>query len=71
MTLQAASALTFSVYMLAEHHDVLKKLREEILQTVGKTGHPNVEVLRELTYLRAFINEVLRLYPPVYVTCAL
>ncbi|KAF7289255.1 hypothetical protein MIND_01387100 [Mycena indigotica] len=46
-----SSLLTFVIYMLAEHPDVLSKLRREILDIVGPTS--------------AILNETLRLYPPV------
>ena len=60
-----ACTLTFAVYMLAEHPEVLSRLREEILSRVGPTAAPTLEDIREMKYLRAFINETLRLYPPV------
>lgn len=44
-----------AVYMLAEHPNVLKRLQEEILTTVG-TRRPTIEDIREMKYLRAFIN---------------
>ncbi|KAM5541252.1 hypothetical protein V8D89_005181 [Ganoderma adspersum] len=50
-----ACTLTFSVFALAEHPAVLERLRKEVLDV-----H-----IREMKYMRAFINEVLRLYPPV------
>ncbi|KAI0693627.1 cytochrome P450 [Cerioporus squamosus] len=57
--------LTFAVYALAEHPDVLKRLRKEVLDVVGPTARPTYDNVREMKYMRAFINEVLRLYPPV------
>ncbi|PIL35071.1 cytochrome P450 [Ganoderma sinense ZZ0214-1] len=60
-----ACTLTFSVYMLAEHPSVLARLRQEVLDVVGPTRRPSYEDIREMKYMRAFINEVLRLYPPV------
>ncbi|KAJ7877853.1 cytochrome P450 [Mycena leptocephala] len=56
---------TFAVYMLAEHPDVLAKLRQEIFEHVGEKGRPTVEDIKEMKYLRAVLNETLRLYPPV------
>ncbi|KAI9060248.1 cytochrome P450 [Trametes sanguinea] len=60
-----ACTLTFAVYRLAEHPDVLRRLREEILSVVGPTRRPTYEDIRNMKYLRAVINETLRLYPPV------
>ena len=62
-----ACTLTFSVYTLAEHPAVLARLRQEVLEVVGLKRRPSYEDIREMKYMRAFINEVLRLYPPVYV----
>ncbi|KAH9919186.1 cytochrome P450 [Epithele typhae] len=58
-------ALTFAVYALAEHPDILARLRAEVLQVVGPVRRPTYDDVRELKYMRAFTNEVLRLYPPV------
>ncbi|KAJ7833278.1 cytochrome P450 monooxygenase pc-3 [Mycena leptocephala] len=60
-----AATLTFGAYMLAEHPKITEKLRKEILDTVGSSKMPNYDDLRGMKYLRAFINETLRLYPPV------
>ena len=48
--------MTFAVWMLSEHSDVLYKLREEILTVVGNSRSPTLEDLREMKYLRAVIN---------------
>ena len=42
--------------MLAEHPDILARLREEILGTLGSTGKVSPEKLREMKYLRAVLN---------------
>ncbi|EJF56346.1 cytochrome P450 monooxygenase pc-3 [Dichomitus squalens LYAD-421 SS1] len=60
-----ACTLTFAVFALAEHADVLRRLREEVLDVVGPSRRPTYDDIREMKYMRAFINEVLRLYPPV------
>ncbi|KAF9000997.1 cytochrome P450 [Cyathus striatus] len=59
------SPLTFSLYMLAEHPDIAQRLRDEILNKVGVTEYPSYENIRDMKYLRVFLNEVLRLCPPV------
>ncbi|KAL4063269.1 cytochrome P450 [Scleroderma yunnanense] len=60
-----ATTLTFTIYRLSQHPEVLQRLRAEILDKVGKSRRPTYEDLREMKYLRAVINEILRLYPPV------
>lgn len=60
-----AATLTFATYLLSMHPDVLKKLRCEILDRVGSTKKPTYDDIREMKYLRAVINETLRLFPPV------
>ncbi|EPQ55858.1 cytochrome P450 [Gloeophyllum trabeum ATCC 11539] len=60
-----AGTLTFMVYMLSQHPDILRRLREEILTKVGPSRRPNYDDVREMKYLRAVINETLRLFPIV------
>ncbi|KAG8970880.1 hypothetical protein FRC03_000098 [Tulasnella sp. 419] len=60
-----AATLTFAVYLLARHHDVLAQLRQEIMTTVGPTDRPTFEHIKDMKFLRAVINETLRLFPPV------
>ncbi|KAK0439708.1 cytochrome P450 [Desarmillaria tabescens] len=59
-----ASLLTFAVYMMCEHPEMATRLRSEILEKAG-TRIPTYEDIRDMKYLRAFLNETLRLYPPV------
>ncbi|KDQ19554.1 hypothetical protein BOTBODRAFT_28130 [Botryobasidium botryosum FD-172 SS1] len=60
-----ASTLTFATYALAMYPNILQKLRQEILDTVGTQRQPTFEDVRQMKYLRAVINETLRLFPPV------
>ncbi|QRW20721.1 cytochrome P450 family protein [Rhizoctonia solani] len=60
-----ASTLTFACYMLATNPHVLSKLRAEVLDHVGTSSYPTLDSFRDMKYLRAVINEILRLYPPV------
>ncbi|EKM75106.1 hypothetical protein AGABI1DRAFT_132556 [Agaricus bisporus var. burnettii JB137-S8] len=57
-----SALLTFSLYMLIEHPDMQQRLRQEILETIGSERCPTIEDLRKMKYLRAFLNEVSRLY---------
>ncbi|KAF8754671.1 cytochrome P450 [Rhizoctonia solani] len=60
-----AATLTFACYALAMYPECLVKLRAEVLSTFGSSEYPTFEALRGMKYLRAFINEVLRVFPPV------
>ncbi|KIY71230.1 cytochrome P450, partial [Cylindrobasidium torrendii FP15055 ss-10] len=59
-----ASLLTFVMYCLIRHPEVMQRLQEEIASALGQKA-PTREDLREMKYLRAVLNETLRLYPPV------
>ncbi|KAF8575742.1 cytochrome P450 [Ramaria rubella] len=59
------ATLTFTVYCLSQHPDDLTKLRDEILTLIGPSRQPTMEDVKTCKYLRAVINETLRLYPPV------
>ncbi|KAG6861420.1 hypothetical protein C0995_000260 [Termitomyces sp. Mi166 len=50
-----ASTLTFAMFMLTQHPDIVTRLRAEIAQTVG-TGFPTYEQIKEMKFMRAFIN---------------
>ncbi|KAL1713598.1 cytochrome P450 [Schizophyllum commune] len=60
-----SGTLTYGIYKLAQHPEIADKLRAEILDKVGPTRRPTYEDIRDMKYLRAFLNEVLRLYPIV------
>ncbi|KAF8843740.1 cytochrome P450 [Paxillus ammoniavirescens] len=60
-----AGTLTFVIYFLSTHPHVLARLRDEIMTKIGPTDRPTHASIRELKYLRAVINETLRLFPPV------
>jgi len=60
-----AETLTFAIYFLAMHPEVFTHLRQEVLSKLGDHTIPTYDDLRELKYLRAVINETLRLMPVV------
>lgn len=60
---QTASLLTFSVYVLTRHPDIEMRLRQEILEKVGPHQRPTYETMREMRYVRAFLNGKTALYP--------
>jgi cytochrome P450 len=58
-----ANLLSWSLYLLAGHPDVLAKLREELDRVLqGKV--PDTEDLQQLVYAKAVLNESMRLRPP-------
>ncbi|KAH6890040.1 cytochrome P450 monooxygenase pc-3 [Coprinopsis sp. MPI-PUGE-AT-0042] len=59
------NSITWSIYMLSQHPEVLARLRQEVLEKVGETRRPTFEDMKDMKYLRAVINETLRLYPAV------
>ncbi|SPN96954.1 related to n-alkane-inducible cytochrome P450 [Cephalotrichum gorgonifer] len=60
-----ASTLSFALYELARRPDVVSRLRREILAAVGDEGKPTYGDLKNMPYLKAVVNETLRLYPAV------
>jgi cytochrome P450 len=60
-----ACLLTYITYFMAIYPDVTRKLRAEVQQQYGPNGAPTYESIRNLRYMRAVINETLRLFPPV------
>ncbi|KAG6885431.1 hypothetical protein C0993_001748 [Termitomyces sp. T159_Od127] len=60
-----AATLTFVIYLLAMHPAVYMRLREEVLGKVGPIKRPDYDDIRDMKYLRAVINETLRLFPIV------
>jgi len=44
------------MYMLATYPAVFTRLRDEILSKVGNSRRPTYEDIKEMKYLRAFIN---------------
>ena len=61
----AATGLTWTLYLLARHPDVTERLAVELAQVLD--GRDPVQAdLAQLTYLRAVLQEAMRVYPPVY-----
>jgi cytochrome P450 len=57
------AALTNSVYLLYKHPKILARLREELDEAMGSTEIPSYEVVSQLPYLRACVEESLRVRP--------
>ncbi|KAG2139815.1 cytochrome P450, partial [Suillus bovinus] len=60
-----ASTLTSAIYLLAMYPEFLIRLREEIISKVGLTRRPTYDEIKEMKFLRAVLNETLRLFPAV------
>ncbi|EGO22856.1 hypothetical protein SERLADRAFT_471322 [Serpula lacrymans var. lacrymans S7.9] len=59
-----ACLLTYVTYFMAVYPDVTRKLRQEVLDNCGQEA-PTYENIKRLRYMKAVIDETLRLYPPV------
>ncbi|KAJ7480763.1 cytochrome P450 monooxygenase pc-1 [Mycena latifolia] len=57
--------MTMVIYFLSMYPEVCTRLREEVLAYVGPTRRPTYDDIKGMKYLRAVINESMRLYPPV------
>ncbi|CCG24420.1 hypothetical protein CORT_0F01930 [Candida orthopsilosis Co 90-125] len=65
-----AGLLSFTMYELARNPEVWQKLRQEIVENFGEGEDARVEsitfeTLKKCEYLKAVLNETLRLYPSV------
>lgn len=60
-----AATLSWAFYELSHYPEKYKKLRDEIINHVGRTRNPTYQDLKDMSYLRHTINETLRLYPAV------
>jgi cytochrome P450 len=60
-----ASALTWTLYLLARHPAIQRQLRAELGSVLGDRP-PTVDDLPKLTLNRMIIQESMRLYPPIW-----
>lgn len=60
-----AATLSWAIYELSRHPEVVKRLRNEILSVVGPDRTPTYADLKGMKYLQNVMNETLRLYPVV------
>lgn len=49
-----AAALSWTFYELSRHPEIVKRLREEIIQTVGLNELPTYDNLKNMKYLQVF-----------------
>lgn len=58
-----ASALTWTLYLLAQNPEKMEKAREEAVRVLGGLEVPTIEAFKELKYNMRCVNESMRLYP--------
>ena len=63
-----ADGLTWTLYLLARHPDILQQLREEIDAILPPDGQVGASDLPQLRLVDAVVKEALRLYPPAWLT---
>lgn len=61
----SSNGMTWTLYLLSQHPEILAKVRAEAERVVGK-GIPTFEQLRQLTYTQQVLEESMRLFPPVW-----
>ncbi|XP_054743858.1 probable cytochrome P450 6t1 [Anastrepha obliqua] len=60
----SSSTITFTLYELAKHPEMQRRLRAELLEALTKGGGElDYDTISTLPYLRMVVDEVLRLYP--------
>ncbi|KAI1081607.1 cytochrome P450 monooxygenase CYP539B5 [Whalleya microplaca] len=60
-----AATLSWAFYELSHYPEKFQRLRDEIINSVGRTRTPTYDDLKAMSYLRHTLNETLRLYPAV------
>lgn len=63
----STSTLTFMLYELARHPEVVRRLQEEQDQVLGGADPTPQQLEKEMPYLEMVLDEVLRLYPPAWI----
>ncbi|QBS45192.1 cytochrome P450 [Nocardia sp. CS682] len=57
-------AISWTLYLLAQHPDVADRVAEELADVLGDRPAPDYADLKRLTYLKMVLEESMRLYPP-------
>jgi cytochrome P450 len=61
-----ANALSWAVYLLAQHPDAQEKVHAEVQAAMGERPHITAGDVARLPYTRQVLLETMRLYPPVW-----
>jgi cytochrome P450 len=61
-----ANALAFTFYLLSSHPDIARRANDEVERALGGR-EPQLEDLAKMPFVKAIIEEALRLYPPAWV----
>lgn len=61
----STSSMTYTMYLLLKNPDCLRRLREEIDPVLAGTTTASYDQVSNLPYLRACVEEALRVHPPV------
>lgn len=62
-----AVSMAWTLYLLAQHPEVVARLQQEVNEVLGTNTLPTAESLRSLTYTSQVIQESMRLYPPAWI----
>ena len=61
-----ANGMSFGLDLLARHPAVVERVAAEVEQVLGDARRPDAEQILALRYTRQVVDEILRLYPPVW-----
>ena len=60
-----AGTLSFLFHELSQYPEIVQKLRQEILRSVGSHRPPTYDDLKGMGYLQHCLSETMRMYPAV------
>ena len=60
-----STTMSWLIYLLARHPDKQTALYEELVSAMGREETPNADTVATLPFLRACVNEAMRLMPAV------
>jgi cytochrome P450 len=58
-----SGALSFALYYLSRHPEVMARARAEVDEVWGRTGEPSYKQVSKLRYVRRVLDESLRMWP--------